>query len=530
MELKGKHLYGLVALGVGIVGLLFAGVTALLNQKFDTSVQAGLAVGLLSLALFAWLELDLISRFLRTRQAQYGATAIAYSILILVVVVMVNYIFFNFDKLKGNWDLTEGQQNSLSDETVKFLASVNEPIKVIAFYTANSSSRTTGEDLLKRFQEKSNGNLSYQIVDPDTQPVLAQQYGITADGTLVVTKGSLHENAKFADEGELVNAIARIQNPIQQTVYFVTGHGERSPDSTDNPGYSQVKTYLENVNYQVKTLSNLSAAVPVDASVIVVAGPSKPYSQQDVDNLAKYLSGGGKVIFMIEPSILAGIEAGQTDPLVDYLLKVWGITVRDDVVFDSANFAPGADASFPAAASYNDSPLITPEISRVYSFYPSTRSIEVPAAGKAPEGVIVSPVVLTSSAAFGETNLEALKGTSGQKVEPSPEDPQGVLNLLVTATNSTQQSQIVVVGDADFAANGYWSSQAANPIIFLNAVKWMTARENQVTVSPKPTTDHSLTIGSNRDLIVIFLLSCLLPPLLIVIAGVSVWWSRRRTS
>lgn len=529
MELKGKHLYGLVALGVGIISLLFAGVTLLLNQTFDTSVQAGLAIGLLSLALFAWLELDLISRFLRTRQAQYGATAIAYSILIIAVVVMVNYIFYNFDKLKGTWDLTEGKQNSLSDETLKFLATVKEPIKIVAFYTTTSSSRTTGEDLLKRFQEKSGGNITYQIVDPNTQPVLAQQYGITADGTLVVTKGTLHENAKYADEGELVNAIDRIQNPIQQTVYFVTGHGERSPESTDNTGYSQVKTYLENVNYQVKTLDNLSAAVPVDASVIVVAGPTKPYSQQDVDNLAKYLSGGGKVIFMIEPSILAGIEPGQTDPLVDYLLKNWGITVRDDVVFDQANFAPGTDASFPAAASYNSSPLITPEIERVYSFYPSTRSIEVPAAGKAPEGVIVSPVVLTSSAAFGETNLEALKGTSGQKVKPDPEDPQGVLNLLVTATNSKQQSRIVVVGDADFAADGYWSAQAANPVIFLNAVKWMTERENQVTISPKPTTDHSLTVTS-RDLLVILLLSCVLPPLLILIAGVSVWWTRRRTS
>src|SRR5258708_32677221 len=101
MELKGKHLYGLVALAVGILALIFAGVNLLLNQKFETSVQAGLAIGLLSLALFAWLELDLISRFLKTRQAQYGFTALAYSVLIIVVSVLINYMMVSFDKLRG---------------------------------------------------------------------------------------------------------------------------------------------------------------------------------------------------------------------------------------------------------------------------------------------------------------------------------------------------------------------------------------------------------------------------------------------
>jgi ABC-type uncharacterized transport system involved in gliding motility auxiliary subunit len=529
MELKGKHLYGLVALVVGIVALIFAAVTLLLNQKFDTSVQAGLAIGLLSLALFAWLELDLISRFLKTRQAQYGFTAIAYSLLIIVVVVMVNYIFYNFDKLKGEWDLTQGQQNSLSPETLKVLTALKDPVKVVAFYTATSQSRTTGEDLLKRFQDKSGGKLTYQMVDPETQPVLAQQFGITADGTLVATKGDQHQNAKFADESELINAIVRLENPVQLTVYFVGGHGEHSVDDSGNSGFSQIKTYLAGINYQVKTLTTLSNAIPVDASVIVVAGPTKPYNQQDVDNLAKYLNGGGKVIFMIEPTLLGGVEAGQTDPIVDYLTKNWGITLRDDLVLDPQQYAPGADPSFPAAASYNTSPIISPEIARVFSFYPSARSIQIADTAQLPQGVTDIPVVLTSNAAWGETDFESLKGTGGKQPQPDAADPQGVLNLLVTGENATTKSRVVVVGDSDFPSNGYWQSQSANPVVFLNAIKWTTEQENLVTVSPKPASDHPLTVTS-RDILVIFLLSCLLPPILILIAGIAVWWSRRRTS
>ena len=92
MELKGKHLYGLTALAVGVVALIFAGIDRLITQTFDTPVQAGLAIGLLSLALFAWLELDLISAFLKTRQAKFGAMALAYTVLIIVVVGLILHI------------------------------------------------------------------------------------------------------------------------------------------------------------------------------------------------------------------------------------------------------------------------------------------------------------------------------------------------------------------------------------------------------------------------------------------------------
>lgn len=526
MELKGRHLYGVTALAVGVVALVFAGISRVINQAFDTPVQAGLAIGLLSLALFAWLELDLISAFLKTRQAKFGAMAVAYSVLIIIVVGSINYIFSKFDRLKGEWDLTAAKENSLAPETLTTLSNLKDPVKVVAFYTPGFYSRQTGEDLLKKFRDKGNGNLGYEVVDPISQPALAQKYGVTTDGTLVVIKGDRHENAKYADESELVNAIVRLENPIQFSVYFLTGHGERSPDSSDKMGYSQVKTYLENINYKVKTLESLANAVPVDASVMVIAGPTRPYSQQEVDNLGKYLSGGGKVIFMIDPSLLGGLAPGQTDLLVDYLTKNWGITLRDDVVLDPQKYVPGADITFPVAGAYASSPIISADIQTVSSFFPFTRSIEL--AASAPEGVSNTSVVTTSNAAWGETNLEVFKGTSGQKVEANPEDAQGELTLLATGENTTTKAQVVVVGDSQLAVNAYWSA-GANLTIFLNSVKWMTEQENLVTISPKPIADHPLTVSS-RDLWVIFLLACLLPPVVVAVAGVSVWWSRRRSA
>jgi ABC-type uncharacterized transport system involved in gliding motility auxiliary subunit len=524
MELKGKSLYGVAALIAGVAALIFAGVYWLLQQKIDSTVQAALALGLILIAVAAWLELDLITRFLKTRQAKYGAETLGLVILFVIVVVLINYIFTR-EKLKQEWDLTASQENSLAPETLKALSDLKEPVKVMAFYTSGSYSRQSGEDLLKKFRDKGNGNFGYELIDPESKPLIAQQYGVTTDGTLVITKGGQHENVKFASESEIVNALVRLENPIELTIYFIAGHGEFSPDTTDNNGFSSAKTDLQNINYQVKTLDSLANAVPVDAAVMVIAGPTKPYSQAEVDNLAKYLAGGGKVIFMVETSLLGGIEKGQTDPLVDYLSKTWGITLRDDVVVDSAQYMQSLGPTVPVTSSYGTSPIISDDMKNVFSFFVAPRSIDL--AATPPDGVTLNSVVKTSPSAFGETNLDALQGVEGQQVQINPEDAQGELTLVATGENATTKGRVVVIGDAEFAVNGYWSSQIANPNIFLNAIKWTSKRTDLISLSPKPTSDTTMTVTS-RDVIVIFLLGCLLPPILIVVAGVSVWWSRRK--
>lgn len=527
MELKGKHLYGVAAFGVGVLALIFAAIAWLLNRNFDTTVQIPLAIGLLSIALSAWLEIDLIGLALKTRQAKYGVTALVYSGLIVVVVGLINGIFYKFDRLKYTWDLTAAQENSLAPETITVLSELKEPVKVIGFYTNTFYGRQSGEDLLKRFRDKGGDNFGFEIVDPEAKPLVAQQYGVTTDGTLVVTKGSQQENIKFASESEIVNALVRLENPIQLTVYFITGHGELSPEVTDNTGYSKAKTDLQNISYQVKTLDSLANAVPVDAAVMIIAGPTKPYSQAEVDNLAKYLAGGGKAIFMIEPSILGGIEKGQTDPLVAYLTQAWGITLRDDVVLDYSQYDQTLGPTVPATRSYGASPLVSADMTGVFSFFFSPRSLVLTDAATTPPGVTVNGVVMSGPSAFGETNLDALQGVEGQQVQRDPEDASGELTLVATGENATTGGRVVVVGDAEFALNGYWTPNIANLSVFLNAIKWTTKRADLITLSPKPTTDNTMTVTS-RDMIVIFLLGCLLPPILIVVAGVSMWWSRRQ--
>ena len=65
---------------------------------------------------------------------------------------------------------------------------------------------------------------------------------------------------------------------------------------------TRAKATLESKNYSVKPLSLLvENKIPEDASVIVIAGPIKPVSENEVKLLKDYLAGGGSLIVMGYP-------------------------------------------------------------------------------------------------------------------------------------------------------------------------------------------------------------------------------------
>ncbi|HLF01372.1 MAG TPA: GldG family protein, partial [Anaerolineales bacterium] len=465
MEIKGKHVYGLGAAVAGGVALIFALAYWFINRTLDSTVQAGFALGLIGLALFAWLEIDWLTRVLKTRQVRYGAETLALIAMFLVVVGLLNYIFTR-DRLKTRWDLTENKQFTLAPETLTVLNGLNEPVKVLAFYSSSSFGREDAENLLKNYKEKSNGQLDYEWVDPFTKPALAQEYGITRDGALVVTRGNQREEVKFSDESSLTNAIVRLDDTTPRTVYFISGHGELSADDTGQEGLSTLKTYLEGVNIQVKTLNALGNSVPVDANAMVIAGPQRPYSAAAVELLGKYLSGGGRLIVLAEPSILMGVEAGQTDPLADYLSQSWGVTLRDDFIFETTYFSQSQVNLI--TANYESASPIVSGLENINAFFSLARSLEV--AAQTPEGVTVTPIIKTWPTAWGETNVAALNGEG--EVAQDQNEPAGELIVGLSAENSTN-GRIVVFGDSQFGQNQFWQeSNLSNGLLILNSIKW----------------------------------------------------------
>ena len=101
--------------------------------------------------------------------------------------------------------------------------------------------------------------------------------------------------------------------------------------------------------------------------------------------------------------------------------------------------------------------------------------------------------------------------------------------LLVMGSAFAQQapsfSRIVVFGDSDFVTNGYLGIPG-NRDLFLNSVNWLAQQENLISIRPKDPEDRRVSLTSDQAKL-IFWLSILIIPGLILAGGVQTWWRRR---
>jgi ABC-type uncharacterized transport system involved in gliding motility auxiliary subunit len=201
--------------------------------------------------------------------------------------------------------------------------------------------------LLSNIKANSNGKFDYQFINPDRDPQAARNAGVTGDGKILLQMGDHKEIAAYASETEILKAMLRLINPGTSVIYFLAGHGERDIEQSGEASMTRAKETLENKNYSVKPINLVvENKIPEDASVIVIAGPIKPVSENEVELLKDYLANGGSLIVMEDPSILT--EFGdESDLLADMLAKDWGITFNNDIVIDLNSPQPTT-----AAAAY----------------------------------------------------------------------------------------------------------------------------------------------------------------------------------
>ncbi|MBA3948934.1 MAG: ABC transporter, partial [Acidobacteria bacterium] len=87
------------------------------------------------------------------------------------------------------------------------------------------------------------------------------------------------------------------------------------------------------------------------------------------------------------------------------------------------------------------------------------------------------------------------------------------------------EARLVVIGDADFAANWMLGFQG-NRDLFLNVANWLSLQENLIAIRPKSPDDRRITMSADQQTRVRWLSLFIIPGLLFA-AGVRTWWRRR---
>jgi len=535
------------------------------------------------------------------------------------------------------FDLTEEGRYTLSEETISTLENLNDTIRVTVYLTGDlpmSFVKMEREvsDLLNEFQQiagkqkflikfidpqtigdpksykhtlqrlrDSYGLAPYTIQEEDETGKMTQRFIVP--GMIVSTPQSfvtvnLLSNALGNSPEEQINealknleyqcvkAITQLTAQKRKNIAFLTGHGEIPLLYCYNATVSLLDLY--NVD-RVTTEQLLDSIQKYD--VLIVAEPTKAFSEQDKFILDQYIMNNGNVLFLTD-DISVNIDSLKTSSytfalpkdlnLSDLLFNL-GIRINPTILLDNqcakipmnvaaygeqARFAPVPWFYYPLFKPAKESHLITKNIDVVKAEFASTiDTLEG-------NGTMTKTVLLTSSAYARVVNAPNTVGFQILQNEPNKDFfnkyyvPTAVLvegqcNSLhqtrksplektpesFVRKNQSDESRIIVVSDGDVIRNEidvtngdtvpkplyfykYFSfdkrAYTGNLDFFVNAVSYLCGDSNLLAIRSREITIRLL----NKNRIIEEktywqLFNIVLPILLISLIGVIIFFVRK---
>lgn len=246
-----------------------------------------------------------------------GPIAFVLAVLVLLVFVPINLIVSYYDKV---YDMTPSKRYTLDPMTVELLDSTSDKQIEVYYLSLLEYFRDAPEFLslyhtLTQLDERDNIKLT--CFRPNADPQLAND--LTNNGMLNISEGDIFVRCgditkridhnkifqtdsdgtfQYAGEELIDAAIETCTSGSLPTVYFLTGHGEKSI----NDAYSVYADQLKANNYDVKEINlEETGAIPGNAKIIYLAGPQSDLSDNETDLLKAYLDAGGSVSMLLAP-------------------------------------------------------------------------------------------------------------------------------------------------------------------------------------------------------------------------------------
>ncbi len=293
-----------------------------------------------------------------------GAFAIIAAILVLVIFVPVNLIVGYYDKV---FDMTPNKRYTFNDKTVELLDSVADK-EIEVYYLSKLSYLQDAPEYLSLYhtltQLDARDNISLTCFDPNEDAALAKELdptGVlgTEDGDVFIKCG---DTIKRIDHSKIFQTIDGVLNYAGEeliaggikictqgslpTIYFLTGHGEESvgPDMSEEEltaeygsdankmfPYAIFARQLRANNYDVQELDlDEAGAVPDNAAIICIAGPTEDITDKEKDLLCEFLDNGGSVAAYIAPCDTEGLFDN-----IEIVLAKYGIEMEYNIVTES---------------------------------------------------------------------------------------------------------------------------------------------------------------------------------------------------
>lgn len=275
-------------------------------------------------------------------------------------------------------------------------------------------------------------------------------------------------------------------------------------------------------DYEAKSISLLQKAeIPTDCTVVVVAGPTADYQQPSVDALKKFIEDGGRAMFMLDPPLKIGHSVIADNDALTALLTSWGVTLQKDLILDLNPIGQlaGLGPQVALVTTYASQPIVN-EMKGTATGFPLVRSMDIKNEGKS----TVAKMFSSSDSSLATTKLNS------PDIDPNdPKNTKGPLTIAAAGSYNTgkenSQGRFVVFGSSAWAANSFLNFNG-NRDLALNTMNWLSSDEDLISIRPKEQEDRRITM-TRAQMSVVRITSQFILPLIVIFAGVSVWWRRR---
>jgi len=483
----------------------------------------------------------------RLRQLKYGSLSVVFTAIFIVAVILCNVLIeVVAAKLPAfSLDTTSQQYYELSDESIEYLATLEDySIEVIFIGSRQDLMNDEYYNKITTLAEKYEQytpDLKVSYVDIDKNPGFASEYDdaeLTTGDALVVcgdryrqltsadflyTEGTDSNTSISTDtstqtysltaEYALSTAIMVVTASDSPKATVITGHGEKE--------LPKLQTLLENNGFEV-TSQSIVKELDYESDLLVIAAPTKDYSEEDLEKLDDFLFNDGKYgknIFYIadySQPVLPNIEAFLYD---------WGIVLEEGVVYESDDSLAYANMPYLNTLTFIDANLtLSSAFAEVtaYGYY-----------GRPAKVADVLDVNMENSVILAHTETSKIGKATSDGFEKG--DGEGYPYVAMSRTTISKYSEDIDVMESSllFAnSTGFFEdpifekAYSANPDVTIAAVDDILGRDNTLLLPSKSLTAASLGITYNQANL-IGSIAAIVIPLLLLVACLFVYIRRR---
>jgi gliding motility-associatede transport system auxiliary component len=302
----------------------------------------------------------------RIKDAMYSGFGVAFALVFVFTVVYVS------SERDHKLDLAYFRTARPGEVVRKMVRTLDQPLEIASFFPSGNEVREEVDNYLTDLAKES-GQLTITHYDYDIDPLKAKELGVTTNGTLVFVRGHRHELLGIPVSFEAArSALKTLDKEVQQrlmlivrqtkSAVFTTGHGERTwepaASATDKRAQlTKLRELLLDQSYDLRTYGpsdGLMEEVPKDATVLVIMGPTRPFSPDESAAVNKYLKNGGRALIALDPENHVDLKE-ILDPLQ---LEYHSVTLANDQAYVRRTHTD-ADRTNLVTATFSSHPSVT---------------------------------------------------------------------------------------------------------------------------------------------------------------------------